>query len=183
MISLINKLLISKLAVFTKKQKGFSLFEVLIAMSIMSSASILLYVAWSGNQVRVQKMAINNQAAFLLDQIMSELEIKYSQRITQLPDKDGGTFEDHPKFTWSMESKDFEMPDLRSILVSGKEGDEAMLMIVDKLTEYLNESIKEMKVTVKYTIGKKSVKYSATTFLVDYNRSIPIGGIPGGLGP
>ena len=167
-----------------RSEKGFSLFEVLIAMSIMSSAAILLYVAWSGNQVRVQKMAINNQAAFLLDQIISELEIKYSQRITQLADNESGVFEDHPNFTWEMESKDFEMPDLRSVLVSGGDGDEAMLLIVDKLTEFLNESVKEMKVTVKYTLGKgskaKVVKYSATTFLVDYNRQIPMGPLGGG---
>jgi len=158
---------------------GFSLFEVLIAMSIMSSAAVLMYVAWSGNQMRVQKMAINNKAALLLDQIVSELEIKYAERITQLPDSEGGVFEDHPKFSWKMESKDFEMPDLRSVLISGDDGNEAILLIIDKLTEYLNESIKEMKVTVKYTLGKKSVQYSATTFLVDYNKSIPMGA-PGG---
>ena len=162
-------------------RRGFSLFEVLIAMSIMASAAMLLYVSWAGDQVRVRKMTINNEAAFLLDQIVSELEIKYSERITQLPDAEDGVFEENPKFTWSMVSKDFEMPDLRSILISGKEGDEAILMIIDKLTDYLNESIKEMKVTVKYTHGKKSVKYSATTFMVDYNRSIPMG-IPGGGG-
>ncbi|MEM7647467.1 MAG: hypothetical protein AAF203_11195 [Pseudomonadota bacterium] len=151
-------------------------------MSIMSSASILLYVAWSGNQVRVQKMAINNKAAFLLDQKIAELEMLYSENITRLPDNDSGTFEEHEKFSWTMESRDFEMPDLRSILVSDGDGDESMLLIVDKLTEYLNDSIKEMKVTVKYTIGKKSVKYSATTFLVDYNRSIPMPGVGGGAG-
>lgn len=148
----------------------------------MSSAAMLLYTAWTGNQVRVQKMAINNKAAFLLDQIVSELEIKYGARLTQLPDSESGAFEGHPKFSWSMESRDFEMPDLRSVLVSGDQGDEMTLLIVDKLTEYLNESVKEMKVTVKYSLGKKSVKYSATTFLVDFNRSIPMGPLGGGGG-
>ncbi len=170
-----------------RKKRGFSLFEVMIAMTIMASAAMLLYVAWSGNQMRVKKMTINNKAAFYLDQIMSELEIKYGEKLTQLPDNDAGKFEDDPRFSWTMESQDFEMPDLRSVLVSGGDGDEAMLLVVDKLTEYLNESVKEMKVTVKYSLGKKSVKFSATTFLVDYNKSIPMGplgggGLPGGLG-
>ena len=83
------------------------------------------------------------------------------------------------------------MPDLRSILISGDQGDEMTLMIVDKLTEYLNESVKEMQVTIKYDYGgEKALRYSATTFLVDYDKPIPIGGIPGvgggapgGLGP
>ena len=167
---------------FSKNQKGFSLFEVMIAMSIMASAAMLLYVAWSGNQVRVKKMAINNKAAFLLDEIIGELEIKYGKRITQLPDNEEGVFEKHPNYSWAMESRDFEMPDLRSVLVSGGDGDDTMLLLVDKLTDFLNESIKEMKVTVKYTIGKKSVSYSATTFIVDYNRSIPIPNFGGGGG-
>lgn len=162
-----------------KFQRGFTLFEVLIAMTIMSSASILLYTAWAGNQVRVQKIVINNQAAFLLDQIMGELQIKYGQRFEQLPEAENGIFKDNPKFSWKMESKDFEMPDLRAILMKDdRDNNEMMMMMIDKLTEYLNQSIKEMKVTVQYTAGKKSVQYSATTFMVDYNRNIPLG-VPG----
>lgn len=163
----------------TKNQRGFSLIEVVIAMGIMAASAMLLYTAWSGNQIRVQKLKINNKAAFLLDHIVAELEIKYANKLTQLPESEDGVFEEHPSFSWSMESKDFEMPDLRSVLVSGDQGDEMLLTVIDKLTEFLNDSVKEMKVTVKYTKGKKSVKYSATTFLVDYNKSIPMG-VPGG---
>ena len=172
----------------TNNQKGFSLFEVMIAMSIMASAAILLYVSWQGNQVRVQKMAINIKAAYLLDQIMQELQIKYAQRIQSIPDSDEGVFEEEPRYRWSMKSQEFEMPDLRSVLVQGGDGDEMMLLLVDKLTEYLNQSIRELQVTVTYTIGKKSVKYTATTFMVDYNQQIPIpsfgggGGLPGSGG-
>ena len=160
------------------KSLGFSLFEVLIAMSIMSSAAMLLYMSWSGNQVRVQKMTINNKAAFLLDQIIAELEIKYGQRQEQLPDSEAGTFDDHPGYSWKMESRDFEMPDLRAVLISGDQGDEMLLTVIDKLTEFLNESIKEMKVTVEYKLGKSTAKYSATTFMVDYNKPLPLG-VPG----
>ena len=162
---------------FTKK--GFSLFEVLIAMTIMSSAAILLYVAWSGNHIRVRKTAINNQMAFLLDEIISELEIKYAQRISLLPEKEEGEFEKKPRFSWSMESKKFEMPNLQPLLVASGQGDETLLMMTDQLTQYLNNSIREMKVTVKYTHGKKSIKHSVTTFLVDYNFTPSWGG--GGL--
>lgn len=165
-----------------KKVLGFTLFEVLIAMAIMSSAAVLLVVAWGGNQVRVRKMAINNQAAFLLDQIVSELEIKYQLKLTQLPDAEQGAFEENPDFTWAMKSRDFEMPDLRSLLVSGGDGNELMLMVIDKMTEYLNESVKEMTVTVTYAKGKSKVTYSATTFLVDYNKPLPLGLPSGGAG-
>ncbi|MCB0378837.1 MAG: prepilin-type N-terminal cleavage/methylation domain-containing protein [Bdellovibrionales bacterium] len=163
-------------------KKGFSLFEVLIAMVIMASAAALLSTAWGGNQMRVQKIAINNKAAFLLDQIVSELEIKYANKFTQIPDNEEGTFDGNPDFTWSMRTQDFEMPDLSSLLIQGDDGNQMLLMIVDKLTEYMNESVKEMKVTITYAKGKKKVKYSATTFLVDFNKPIPMGGLPGGLG-
>ena len=172
----------SKIPIIPDAPRGFSLFEVLIAMAIMSSASILLYMAWSSNQIRVRKTAINYQAAFLLDQVISELEIKYGQRLTQLPEEEKGTFKEHPRFTWSMQSKDFEMPSLQSILISNDQGSEALLTMVDQLTEHLNQSIKEMRVTIKYQLDKKSVEYSATTFLVDYNRPLPMVGAMGGAG-
>ena len=165
-----------------QRSMGFSLFEVLIAMAIMSSASILLYMAWSSNQTRVRKTTINYQAAFLLDQVISELEIKYAQRLTQLPEEEKGTFKENPRFSWSMKSKDFEMPSLQSILISNDQGNEALLTMVDQLTEHLNQSIKEMRVTIKYQLDKKSVQYSATTFLVDYNRPLPMAGGAGGTG-
>ena len=124
-------------------------------------------------------MGINNQVAFLLEEIIAELEIKYANKMSQLPDNEEGVFENHPRFTWKMESKDFELPDLTSILISGDQGDEMLITLITKLTDHLNESIKEMKVSVVYTVGKKSVEYSATTFIVDYDRSIPLG-VPGG---
>lgn len=173
----------SSLVSRTLKSSGFTLFEVLIAMIIMSSAAALLVVAWGGNQARVQKIAINNQAAFLLDQIISELELKYREKFSQLPDAEQGAFESNPNFTWSMKSRDFEMPDLRSLLVSDGDGNEMMLMVIDKMTEYLNQSVKEMVVTVTYTKGKKKGNYSATTLIVDYDKPLPLGlpagGIPG----
>ncbi len=166
----------------TFSKKGFSLFEVLIAMAIMASAAILLYVSWSGNQLRFQKMKINNQAAFLLDQIISELEIKYARRVSVLPETEEGTFKGSPRFSWSMESKKFEMPNLQSLLVASGQGDENLLMMTGQLTKHLNNSIREMKVTVKYTRGKRSVKHSATTFLVDYDVIPAWGGGGGGGG-
>jgi general secretion pathway protein I len=167
-----------------RQRHGFSLFEVLIAMAIMSSASMLMYTAWTGNQMRVRKMSINNKAALLLEQIMAELEIKYAERFLQLPESEGGAFDDHPRYTWRMQSRDFEMPDLRAVLISEGDGDEAMLLIIDRLTEFLNQSVKEVKVTVEYSYGKKSdgnsIKYSATTFFVDFNQALPIGGAGSG---
>ena len=164
------------------KKKGFTLFEVMIAMAIMSSAAVLLVVAWGGNQLRVRKMAINNKAAFLLERAMSEMEMTYSKQVDRIPDSDSGDFgKDYPDFTWTMKSQDFEMPDMRSLLISQGDGNELMLMMVDKLSEFFNQAVKEVTVTVVYTKGKRSVKYSAHTFLVNFDKPLPLGLPTGGL--
>lgn len=166
-----------------KRSRGFTLIEVLIAMAIMSASAMLLYVAWAGNQVRVRKMSINNQAAFYLDQAFAELEIKYRDRFLQIPESESGKFEDNKKFTWSMKSKDFKMPDLRALLISEKRGQEMILMVMEQLTQHLDQTVKEVQVTVTYKAGKdKTVDYTATTFFVDFNRPLPIGGAGGGGG-
>ena len=171
------------------KKNGFTLFEVMIAMAIMSSAAVLLATAWGGNQLRVRKMAINNQAAFLLERMMSEIEMTYKQQVDRIPEKEAGDFgSDYPDFRWEMSSQDFEMPDMRSLFINEGEGSEMMLLMIDKLSEFFNESVKEVTVTVIYSKGKgkkkRSVKYSAQTFIVDFDKPLPLGlpggGVPGG---
>ena len=163
-----------------KNQQGFTLFEVVIAMAIMASSALLLTNAWSGNQLRVKKTLINNRAAFLLDRTVAELETEYATKLTQIPEADTGKFENYPDYSWVMKSQKFEMPDLRSALVAAGQGEESTLMIIDKMTEFFNESIVEMKVTILYSHKKKSVKYSATTFMVNFDKPLPLPGGGGG---
>lgn len=155
-------------------------------MAIMSSAAVLLVTAWGGNQLRVRKMAINNKAAFLLERTMSEVEMTYRKQVDRIPESDSGNYgADYPNFRWEMKSQDFEMPDMRSLFINQGEGSEIMLLMVDKLSEFFNEAVKEVTVTVIYSKGKgkkqRSVKYSAQTFIVDFDKPLPLG-LPGGGG-
>jgi prepilin-type N-terminal cleavage/methylation domain-containing protein len=183
-----------------RNNKGFSLLEVLIAVTVMASCVVVVAMAWSGSQLRIRKMRLNNQAAFLLDYKVAETEKKFRNEITLLPELDKGDFEDLSKeykgFTWEMKSKKFEMPDISSFLKQNKNGaDPLMMMVMEQMKTYFSQAAKEVTVTVVYTFGKTKVQYSATTFLVDFNQQIPMpdlsslgggangGGATGGGGP
>lgn len=179
------------------RQRGFSLLEVLIALTVMMGAIMVVAMAWSGSQLRIKKMRLNNQAAFLLDYKMSETLLRYKDELTLLPETEEGVFEElgtgYKDFSWSLTSKKFEMPDLTPILMKGQgkagEGADGMLlMMMGQLTDFFSDAAKEVTVTVIYTFGKKQVKYSANVFMIDFNKQLPLpnlggaGGSPGGGG-
>lgn len=172
-------------------KKGFSLLEVLIALTVMMGAVMVVAMAWSGSQLRIKKMRLNNQAAFLLDYKMSETLLRYKDELTLLPEADEGTFEElgtgYKDFNWSLTSKKFEMPDLTPILLKGQgkagEGADGMLlMMMGQLTDFFSEAAKEVTVTVVYNFGKKQVKYSASVFMIDFNKQLPLPNLGGGAG-
>jgi len=171
-----------------RSQKGFSLIEVLIALSIMMGSLIVVSMAWSTSQLRIRKMKFNNQAAFLLDYKVADVERFYKDQLQRIPDEDKGTFEDLGKefsaFSWSLKAKKFELPDLTPILMTQKKnGADALLtMMMEQLSEYFNKAAKEVTITVTYTLQKKSVHFSATTFIVDYNQQLPLPSMGGGTG-
>ena len=160
---------------------GFTLVEVMIAMAIMSSSIVLMSQTWSSNWVRVRKIGVNNRAAFLLNSKMAELETLYSKQFNNVPEEESGEFEEYPEFSWSMKSQKFSMPDLRSLLITGGEAPEQLVSLVEKLTEFFNETVIEMQVTITYTRNKAKSKktFRATTFLVDFDRPLPLPNIGG----
>jgi prepilin-type N-terminal cleavage/methylation domain-containing protein len=177
-----------------RNNKGFSLLEVLIAITIMASCVVVVAMAWSGSQLRIRKMRLNNQAAFLLDYKVAETEKRFRNEITLLPDDEAGTFDDLGKeyrnFSWVLKSKKFEMPDISGFLKQNKNGaDPIMTMVMEQMKNYFDQAAKEVTITVVYSFGKDKVKYSATTFLIDFNQQIPmpdmsaLGGAGGGGNP
>lgn len=168
-------------------QKGFSLIEVLIALSIMMGSLIVVSMAWSTSQLRIRKMKFNNQAAFLLDYKIADIERTYKDELLRVPDEDKGTFEELGKeykaFQWKLKAKKFELPDLTPMLGQKKSGADALVVnMMAQLSEYFNQAAKEVTVTVVYTLQKKKVEFSATTFIVDFNQQLPIPNLSGTAG-
>jgi len=156
--------------------------EVLVASVILTFAMITLSIAWSGNLTRVRKSKLNNNVAFLLERKMAETVLKYSgKRAQQLPEEDSGDFGDeYPNYKWILESKEFVMPDLRSAFVAGEDEasvPEIVLTVISQMQEFFNKSVTEVKVTVVVQLpNKKEVKYSAATYIVDYEQQLTLTG-------
>lgn len=170
-----------------RNKKGFSLLEVLIALVVMSGSIMVVAMAWSGSQLRMKKMKLNNQAAFLLDYKMAEVNRRFKNEITLLPEEEQGTFEDlgveYKNFTWTLKSKKFDMPDVTPLLMQNQKAPDAMLlMMMDQLSEFFHQAAKEVTITVVFTFGKSSVKYPASMFLIDFNQQLPLPNLGGGAG-
>lgn len=154
-------------------------------MLIFSSAVLIINNVWSGNLFRIKKARLMNTTALLLQKKMTELEIKYKdQPLTSVPESESGDFgSDYPGYKWTMTSKEFEMPDMTSAMKSQEGGvDETTLILIKTMTEFINKSIKELKlsITVPTPRAKKPLQYSISTLLVNYDESIAIPGVGGG---
>lgn len=165
-----------------KSKRGFTLLEVLIATMILSTGIILLANSWGGSFMRVRKTQLSTEVAALLERKMVEIQMEYRDKpLDSIDEEKADDFgSDYAQYSWKMESKKLEIPDLSASLTSREGGaDEMMLSLVRQLSEHLSKSIREVKVTVIYKGGKKPLEFSATTYFVDYNREIQMGK-PGG---
>lgn len=159
---------------------GFTLIETIMAMMILAGATIVLTNTWSGSLLAVRKARQANTAALLLQQKMTEYEIKYEGKpLTEIKEEESGDFGDaYPGYTWSMKSKKLQVPDLSAGMSMRNEGaGEFETMIVKRLTDYFEKSVVELQVTIAREVKGKKLEYSATVYMVDYTQSIA-----GGLG-
>ena len=167
------------------KNKGFSLIEVMVAMMIFAGCIMVINNIWSGNLLRIRKARRLNQAAFFLKSKITEYEIKYAGKpLNEIAEKEAGDFgSEHPNFSWAMESREFEMPDLSSAM-GGDSGsaNPMMAILVKTMTDFINKSVKEVKISVFITglsKKKKALVYSLTTLFVDYDQEISLPGLGG----
>jgi general secretion pathway protein I len=162
---------------------GFTLLEVLVAIVILAGGAMILAVSWSGNANRLQRARLNNTLSLLLQREMVELEAKYKDKLGDVPESDGGEFEDYPGYQWDLAAKPFEMPDMSSALISREGGaDDMLITMVRTIADYIKQAVKEVTVTISFKPknAPKPITATATTYYVDYTKEPTLGGIPGG---
>ncbi|MGE0526052.1 MAG: type II secretion system protein [Bdellovibrionales bacterium] len=166
-------------------QRGFTLIEVLVALFILTGAILVIANAWSGNFMRIRKSNLLNNVSTLLERKMVEVEAKYKDKpLTEIPEQEGDDFGDqYPQYRWTMQSREMELPDLTPLLV-GQDGgaDENLIAMIKQMSETLNKSIKEVKVTVFVKSRGREIEFSATQYFMDYQQGLGgAGGLPAGL--
>lgn len=166
-----------------RNKKGFTLLETLLAVVILSAGIMLLSQSWSGSFLRIRKTQLNQEVAALLERKMAEIDLQYRGKpLESIKEEDEDDFgSEYPDYKWKMTSREFQSPNLGNVMAGQTGGaDQTMIMIIQQLTEHLSKTIKEVKVSVIYTKGKKPLEFSVVTYFVDYNKPLSIGGATGG---
>jgi len=132
--------------------------------------------------MRVRKTQLSTEVSALLERKMVEVEMEYAGKpLDSIPEEKEDDFgSEYPQYSWKMESKEFQVPDFSATLTAQSGGaDELTLTVMKTLADHLSKSIKEVKVSVIYKGGKKPLVFSATQYFVDYDKDLPMPGMPG----
>jgi prepilin-type N-terminal cleavage/methylation domain-containing protein len=169
-----------------RRADGFTLIEVLVALMILAGGILMVSLAWSGNFMHIRKSNLYSNVAVLLERKMVETEAKYREKpITEIPEEEHGDFgSDHPQYRWAMKSHDMKFPDITPLLTSQDEGaDETLLTMVKQMTEYLDKTVKEVRVSVfvKGSKGREQ-EFAATQYFVDYTQNFAGAAAGAGMG-
>ena len=150
-----------------------------MALSIVAGAMLVLNQTWSSNTLRVRKAEWQNEMAFLLERKMIELEAEYGQgrvSLDSVPEELSGDFsevgEEFADFSWQFETQKFNMPSLLPSLPEEVRGEEMFERVVTQMTDHINQSVLEARLTVTLNRGDQSVSHHITTYFVDHKRNI-----------
>jgi prepilin-type N-terminal cleavage/methylation domain-containing protein len=156
-------------------ESGFTLIEVLIAVVILAGGLLVLNNSSSRSIYSVQKSEKLHIIANLLKQKALELEFENKgKRFEEMKTEDSGDFgKDYPDMKWKMQMEPFPSPNFSDLLLQQGGQDDMLLTIMNKFSEHLEKSVKEMKVSILWNYDKKILEYSVTVLLFDYE--VPIG--------
>lgn len=163
--------------------KGFTLIEVIVATFLLAGALIVLSNSWSGSLNAFRKSRHITTVSLLLQKKVTETELRAQNKgVSDVPEEEAGDFgSDFPEFSWKIETKKLEMPDLASILTARDGGaQEIEMTIIRQITEAIENAVKELRVTVVWKRKDQSLEYSITTYLVDEQQKDLLGNLGGG---
>lgn len=163
-----------------RSKKGFTLLEVIIAITIMAIAFSAILSTQSASITLSMKTKDLNMAGWLANNIMVEGEQLFEGKpFEEVPKETTEAFPSpFERFKWKREIKEIEFPDLQFLQQKPEDGGlpEAVRILAQVITKHLNKSIREMVVTISWAEGKADRKLVLSTYLInlkeEFNFSI-----------
>ena len=159
-------------------ESGFSLLEVMIAVSIMTVAFSAILTSQSGSINIAMKSRDLNIAGWLAHNKMVDSEhLMEGKPFTELNkgpeiEKFEAPFD---RFQWKREVKELKFPDLfQSPSKDGSGIPEPVRLMSKAITTYLNKVLRELVVTVSWQRGSGEQQIVLSTYLVDFNEEFSI---------
>lgn len=168
---------------------GFTLLEVIIALTIMVLAFTAILSVESGGINAAEKTHQLNIVAMLARNKMIEVEYDIEGKsFDEVKKDDGGNFEGYPDFRWTSEIKEVKFPNLnlqgvgsggdsadKSAAAGGGQPASDLLTLMTKLvTNYLSKSVREVDVTIYWKRVSGDQKFTIATFWVDLNHEFEL---------
>jgi general secretion pathway protein I len=166
-------------------QSGFTLLEVIIAMTIMVLAFAAILSIESGGITAAEKTKQVNIVAMLARNKMIEMEYEIENKtFEEVKKEDGGDFPaPYENFRWTTEVKEVKFPAL-NLAGGGGEGEEDkggarevndMVTLLTKLiTNFLSKSVREVAVTIYWKRPTSEQKFTVSTLWVDLNHEFEL---------
>lgn len=151
-----------------KNQKGFSLLEVVVALSIFAVFATV-FVQSQGTQVNIsmgfqEELKMRNLAQQLVNEIiMTPPELTESIFISS----ESKTFENDPNYSYNISWNKFTLPDF-SKLKTGNEA-QGQTGIEQRIAEKVRENMEKLVFQLEITVINKQTNYSHTVMTWLYN--------------
>jgi general secretion pathway protein I len=160
---------------FLKKQSGFSLLEIMVAVAIMATGFVALLGLQNSTMVATQRAERLTTATFLARQKMVEYEIELEKdmeknKFPRDEKEETGSFDDpYEDYRWKWTIKKVEIP----VINSGKgEGQDVLIASYMKnISDQISRSVRELQLTIYW--GDKDIPIDEqqnlvlTTHIVD----------------
>lgn len=153
-----------------KRQTGFTLLEIMIAITIMTVAFGAILTSQSGSIHHTIKAKEMNIAGWLARDLMVQSEhLMEGKPFSELKDEETGRFPaPFERFGWKREVRELKFPEISLPKKEGQTGVlESVRLLAKMMTKFFNDSVKELVITVTWPRGEGEEQLTLTTYLVD----------------